>query len=517
MLLVFCVAAVYAQQNYKVSTEKEKKGILIEEFTGMRCQYCYEGHQISGSIVNGYKGQVQLVCIHTGRLSPSSGKYVYKTEDGDAIATEFGARSFPSAMICRKPLSGSYMLSRDGWRSMTDRNKDDIAIANLYAEASYDNSTRDMNIRIEGYNTSDNSSKDMRLNVLITQDNLEGTQATPNGTIGYTHMHVLRDYITPTSGDAISNKAEGEYFTAEYKYSLPEEITGQVVKPENINIIVFITEDGMKRVANVKGIKPEYKNMNIKAQVEMTAPDINVGKYYGYQYFEANVFNNSAETMKKATFDVNIDDNVNEVVADCNIAPFSKGTVKVPCSYEIKEGKNVKYAFTIKRINDTDIDAKTLKGSFECPSVVNNNINVKFVSDRHAAENELTIKDMNGNIVKSFGPFKNGRSVTVDQAVKIEKAGTYCVELTDNFGDGVEFSKQGSLNVSCDNGPIENFSNIPSYGARVFFTIEDNLGINDVTIEENGNGKTYSINGMVIDGSSNNERIVIKNGKKYIK
>ena len=517
MLLTLCLATVYAQQNYKVSTEDQKRGILLEEFTGAYCPNCPDGHQIASSIVKSFKGQVVPVSIHTGNYSPNNGDFILRTDDGETIAMKFKPQGFPTGMVSRHDFGKGYVFGRDQWSMQTKKLSEETATVNLYAESSFDGGSRELKIHVEGYNAADNSSNDMRLNIMLLQDNIIGHQSGSAEGENYHHMHVLRDCITDAEGDAISSKAQGEYFTADYTYTMPKEIRGQELKAEDANIVVFVTSDGMSEVVNAIGLKPTYSNMNITPAAELVSPKIEIGSTYGFQFFEAGIYNYSEEVLTKAVFDVDLNGEVTEVTADCNIKAFETGYVKIPCSYTFNANGKMTYELKLKRTNNNDVKPVTLSGSFERPVVVENEVLVDIKTDKSSDENEFTLKDKDGNVVMTFGPFDNGKTNKFQKKIKLEKANTYCVEITDNAGNGMEHGTRGHLIVtSGSNDLIDYIDNIPAYGARVFFTIENDLSIEGIEVEDNGNGKIYSLNGMVLNGSNSNARIIIKNGKKYI-
>ena len=47
-----------------VGTDPENKNVILEEFTGIHCTYCPQGHQIAQGIQNSNPGVV-LINIHT--------------------------------------------------------------------------------------------------------------------------------------------------------------------------------------------------------------------------------------------------------------------------------------------------------------------------------------------------------------------------------------------------------------------------------------------------------------------
>ena len=80
--------ATFAMAQLPVSTTPQNKKVVLEEFTGINCQYCPDGHKIANNIkASKPAGDVILVNIHTGGYAnPSAGQPDYRTADGNAIA-----------------------------------------------------------------------------------------------------------------------------------------------------------------------------------------------------------------------------------------------------------------------------------------------------------------------------------------------------------------------------------------------------------------------------------------------
>ena len=49
-----------------VSTDSQNKKVVIEEFTGVACQYCPIGHTIVQNLINDNPGNVFAIKIHEG-------------------------------------------------------------------------------------------------------------------------------------------------------------------------------------------------------------------------------------------------------------------------------------------------------------------------------------------------------------------------------------------------------------------------------------------------------------------
>ena len=74
-ITLFCVQFLFAQ-NF-VSTTPENKNVILEEFTGIHCGYCPDGHLMAQNFHDANPGDVVLINIHTGSYAnPSPGNQI---------------------------------------------------------------------------------------------------------------------------------------------------------------------------------------------------------------------------------------------------------------------------------------------------------------------------------------------------------------------------------------------------------------------------------------------------------
>src|SRR5690554_7217611 len=88
--LPFFVAMLFVCTAYGqtiVSTSPENKNVVLEEFTGIYCVYCPDGHAIAQAIKDASPDRVSLIHIHTGGFANPSGKHPdFRTHYGAPIA-----------------------------------------------------------------------------------------------------------------------------------------------------------------------------------------------------------------------------------------------------------------------------------------------------------------------------------------------------------------------------------------------------------------------------------------------
>ncbi len=56
-----------------VSTSVENKNVILEEYTGISCGYCPDGHKIAQDLHNANPNDVFLINVHTGGYANPQG------------------------------------------------------------------------------------------------------------------------------------------------------------------------------------------------------------------------------------------------------------------------------------------------------------------------------------------------------------------------------------------------------------------------------------------------------------
>ena len=298
---------------------------------------------------------------------------------------------------------------------------------------------------------------------------------------------------------------------------MPAKVRDIELKPEDINVVAFVTKDMSTEVENVTGGKPEYINFDITPSAIIYQPEIPIGARYGFKFFELYVKNNSVENVTKATFEIATNDDKHNVVVECDIKPFEKKFIKVPCSYVFDKKGILRYEIRLIGLNDNNIEPAVLKGRFTAPLITDNFVKAVIVTDECASQNSFVLKDEDGNVINTFGPYEDGVSNTYEEEIILEEAKTYCFEITDKNADGMMAGVKGSLTTRTGSGKlIDQFYRITNHGIRSFFTLDCALRIDGTEVNESKTGASYSINGIMIDGDDTKEHLIIKNGQKII-
>ena len=481
LLLLSGTYAIYAQKN--VSTEVENKKALLEEFTGILCGNCPDAHSIVADMMLAQPCNIYAVSIHSGGYAvPGTSDFDFRTECGDEIHDYFNVDYYPSGMINRHVFrDGTAVSSRGNWIEDAKDICSEAAPVNLWIGCEYDGATRKLTISIEGYYTTDTESESNRLSVLLTQDNVPGPQNGANEGDNYMHRHMLRDYVTPTWGEEITDCSAGSFFSKEYTYDVPSDYKGITVEPSQLEVIAFVTA-GNEEVLNVTGAKPSLKNVDLPMQAHIEDYKLPIDGTYGFNFVEIYLHNECNDTLTSATFDVSLNGDTETVSWTGSIAPLQSSAIKVPVDWAENITDDNTYSLKLVSINGIGIDGNTIAGDFDAPVTTTPTIKAEIRTDYYADENTYRIYDADGNIVKEFGPYPAGERATYEETAVLESGRTYCFEAADSWGNGILLPRGSVKLYDADGSLLVQQLEINKHGFRTFFRTTGQSSIDNFSI-----------------------------------
>lgn len=238
-----------------VSTTPENKNVVLEEFTGIYCGFCPDGHLRANNFAAANPGDVVLINIHAGPFAnPSGNDPDFTIAYGDSIDIISGIAGYPAGNINRRVFSnfsqnpGGMAMSRGDWATAGGTVMGESSYVNLALEGDIDITSNVLTVDVEMYFTA-NAPSDVNLNVALLQNNISGPQsgssANPNqvnadGT--YNHMHMLRELLTGQWGEVITTTTSGTTVTRQYTYNIPADINGIPVSIGDLEIVAFVAE-----------------------------------------------------------------------------------------------------------------------------------------------------------------------------------------------------------------------------------------------------------------------------------
>lgn len=209
---------------------EQKRQVLIEEFSGVRCVNCPAGSDAIQVLLDIYGPQLVPVNIHAGFFAepyPES-RYDFQVPEGYAILDYLGQPlGFPTAVVNRRQYPGEDNLQ------LTQRSWAGYIAGELMVEPQVkidivhelQDMERELRIDIDLYPEVTIDNEEIYLSVFITEDKISDFQLTPNGKIGdYQHRHVLRKVLTDIKGERLNeNLTSGRKISKSYELAVPVE------------------------------------------------------------------------------------------------------------------------------------------------------------------------------------------------------------------------------------------------------------------------------------------------------
>jgi len=269
-LLVACYSVTLFAQCF-VSTTPSNKNVILEEYTGTNCPYCPDGHKTADNIANNNPGRAWSINIHQGGYSGNNPQY--KTDWGNALASQYGINSYPAATVNR---GSTWSSNRSLWTSWSNQILAQASPVNVAAKGFINTAKRELILVVEVYYTGNAAETTNKLNVAMLQNNIMGPQQGgstyyPEMWIGgqYKHNHMLRDLLTGQWGIDIPTTTAGSFWTHTFKYDIPEYIA-YYGSTANTPLVVLADLDFLVYVAeNQKTILS-----GTKAEIEFTTPTL---------------------------------------------------------------------------------------------------------------------------------------------------------------------------------------------------------------------------------------------------
>ena len=248
--ILICVLSVQTlfSQTY-VSTEPQNKNVILEEFTGVNCPNCPQGHEVANQILEANPGRAWVVGFHpynSNYTTPGAGQPDFRRHHPDSlymIPYCGTSRFMPSAYINRRVYSGERIQSRTVWANYTTQFLAETSPVNVGLASTYDETTKQLDIIVEIYYTEDMTDLNT-LNVLFSESGMIAYQS--GGSANYVHKRVFRETFTAQWGDPINQQTTQGTFIQETftfdnsaeEYDMAEcEILAYIVNPVTTEII----------------------------------------------------------------------------------------------------------------------------------------------------------------------------------------------------------------------------------------------------------------------------------------
>ena len=480
LLSVLIFFSLNAISQVIVSTSPEKRNVILEEFTGLHCGYCPDGHFISQNIQTANPGDVFLVNIHEGGFSiPSGGEPDFRTQFGTPIANEAfggGQHSFPSGSVNRHVFTGqsTAAMSRSQWNSKSNEVLNEVSYVNVAVEADIDVQTNEITIHVEVYYTGNSPESTNLLNVALLQNNTLGWQTdygnSPDGnTNQYNHMHRLVHMITGTWGESISPTTTGTFIDKTYTYTIPADYNDIPVEIADLEIVAFISETHQE-IPSGSGCFPTFSNFEFANDATLKTI-IEIDDQCGFDIAPKVTLENVGEdnvTSVELTYSVNGGDS-ETYTWNGLLTSLQKETIELP---EISYTIDAVNTLTVSLEDDENNSNNTSTANFDNAIETTSTANMILNTGNSGAQCTWTITNFAGDTVYSGGPYGNNQNIQETFSLPIECYEFHIMNSTGNSSGSILVRDSDNNVIFINNGSY-------GYGASSYFTTNGTLSSSD--------------------------------------
>ena len=470
LLSVFALSTLAVNAQTFVSTTPENKNIILEEYTGISCGYCPDGHKIGQQLHDANPNDVFLINIHTGGYATPQGPGTdFNTNFGAALGGQTGLTGYPSGTVNRHAFSGgNTALSRTAWGSSSTQLLNQPSPVNVGIQSTVDMATNTLIVDIEVYYTGTQTVTSNMLNIAVVQNNIEGPQSgmslNPTSILqngNYNHNHMLRHMLTGQWGEIISTLTPGTLYSNQFTWVMPADIAGVDLDPTNIAVVAFVSE-GNQEILSGTEVYPSIVFANsYDAYLVSSAVSNNICSNIA-KGIEVEIKNYG--NLPLTTLDINYDINGGAPTTFAwagNLTSGQAATVTL---------SNISYIATAS--NTVNVSVSNPNGNID-QNTTNDNVSTSFINqsiqgqvttgittglatidittDGYPSESTWEIVDDNGTVIASGNP--TTPNLAQVQATATLSPGTcYAFYMYDSYGDGLSDPANGSYDVKDASG-----------------------------------------------------------------
>jgi hypothetical protein len=486
-LLFICILVFGAQTFYGqtiVNTDTENKKVILEEFTGIYCGFCPQGHAIANAIKANHPNDFFVINIHQGGFAnPNGNDPDFRTPFGNAIVNQsYSGEGFgyPSGTVNRQNFPGREMtnpgttaMGRGFWTVSSNETIAQASYLNMAVEAVIDVNTRELTVLVEAYYTGNSPEATNKLNVALLQNNTLGPQSGGNMGNNYVHMHRLVHMVTGQWGVDINTTTAGSFVDQTFTYTIPAAYNGVPVDffEAEMEVVVFMTETQQNIIsgngayttysglANANDIRINDISELMDQCVNTISPIIKV----------QNIGSNDATSL---LIEYSINGGVVQTYEwEGQLNSVSSQTIELPeIDFDLQATNTL--VVTIQDDDDNSNNQMTL--DFDEAVESHFELDLTVQTDNWGSEVRWNIKNAAGQTLYQGGPY--GNNITINVPTMTLTDDCYTFNLIDTFGDG-----GGPVTLQDSNGLVIYTTN-GAYGSGEstnFSTTGNPLSIND--------------------------------------
>ena len=503
ILVIFLFLSSFVDAQTIVSTSPENKKIILEEYTGIHCTYCPDGHEIAQSLKDANPDNVFIINIHTGGYAtPSSGEPDFRTSFGDAIAAQSNLTGYPSGSVNRQyfsnlTMNGGTAMGRGGWSSATSQVLNQSAYVNLGVEASINVQNNELTVHVEGYYTGDSPQSTNLLNVVLTQNNTLGPQTGGGMGSNYNHMHRLVHMITGQWGFEISTTSTGSFVNETFTYTIPSDYNGVDVNLSELNVIAFISETQQNIISGAE-YTPTFDGLEYSNDAAILGIEENLNGNCGDSASPVVVIQNSGyDNLTNFSIEYSINNgNTQSHNWSGSLGSLASTSIELPAiNYSPSDTNSINITISDDDNNQNNSNDFYFNQSSSYDTAI---VTLNLVTDNYASETSWQLTDSSGYIIAQNGSLSNASTYSTEIEIPTSDE-CYTFTINDTYGDGICCAYGvGSYSITDDSGNTiisgGEFSSVDTSTFRVGETLGINSILeNDLNIFPNPSNGVFNI------------------------
>ncbi len=480
--LLFIFIAFNAYSQTIVSTDPENKKVVLEEYTGIYCGWCPEGHALAQALQDNNPDDVYLINIHVGGYAnPTGGDPDFRTPFGTAIANEAGVAFYPSGSINRHVFSGgASAMGRDQWTSKANQTLGESSFVNVGVEAEIDITTNILTVHVEAYYTGNSPEDTNLLNIALLQNNTTGPQSGGGQGNNYNHMHRLVHMLTGQWGETIATTTTGSFIDETFTYTIPADYNGIPTDILDMEIVAFVT-DTHQELTSGSGAYPTYSGITDANDAYLVSIE-NIDQDCQTSIIpHLNVQNIGQDEITSLAIEYTINSGAVETYNwTGSILSLYTETIALPEITGLDSSNTIEISLPDDNNNTNNTLSDTYEGYFQHAG----GISVVINTDSNGAECTWDIKTLSGAVLTSGGPYENNE--TIERIINLGD-GCYIFNLYDsgnNGGNTVVLSDSANTIIYDTDGDYSSLESTQFSTDGIVLAITDNV-FNNLVIYPN--------------------------------
>lgn len=527
-----------AMAQLPVGTTAQNKKVVLEEFTGINCTWCPDGHKMANQLIAANPGNVFAINVHTGGYAtPGAGQPDFRTTEGNAIAGIAGMNisGYPTGSVNRHLFSGEAGLavSRSQWNSYASQILAMPSYVNVALQGTLNSATRVLTVDVEVYYTGTTTNTN-KLTVALVEDNVYGPQIGASNLYpamitafdDYTHNHMLRKVLTPAAtGEVLTTTTAGTKITKQYTFTVPANFTGTRTELGNLGLVAFVAEGDidimnaahgpitLTNIANGKDLNP----------YEMKITEVCKGQVSPI----VKVFNAGSETITTASINMKANGGTNTPSAFTGtIEPLTTAIIQLS-QLNFTPGTNNTFSVISGTVNgaaDQNNTNDSIGTSIAVPLVTGARAEMTFTQDRYGSESSWKVVDETGATIASDGPFTDLSATGTQAHVKsftLSPNKCYTLVVTDGYGDGINAGygvggfvfKVGGVTTVSSNGKFGKEAKDYFKSASALTGVENVINQNSVSLYPNPTNGAATLAFNIVKAGNVNVQVVDLTGR----